>query len=163
MTAATRHWLWIALAASAAMLAVAHGFETFGRLAPCQLCLKQREAYWAALALAAGGIALSYTSVAARRWICAALALVFLYGAGLAIYHAGAEWKFWPGPASCSGGSMRASAADMAKLLSGSAPKAPSCEDAAWVFLGLSMAGWNALVSLGLAAASVIAARTPAR
>ena len=162
MSALARHWLWLALAASAAMLGVAHAFETFGHLAPCQLCLKQREVYWVAMALAATGVALSYTPVKARRWICVSLAAVFLYGAGLAVYHAGAEWKFWPGPASCSGGSMRASAADMARLFSGGAPKAPSCEDAAWVFLGLSMAGWNALISLGLAALSTFSARTAA-
>ena len=159
MTAIARHWLWLALAASAAMLGMAHGFETFGHLAPCQLCLKQREVYWAAMGVAAAGIGLTYTPVDARRWICVGLAAIFLYGAGLATYHAGAEWKFWPGPASCSGGSMHASAADMAKLLRGAAPKAPSCEDAAWIFLGLSMAGWNALISLGLAVSSGLSAR----
>ncbi len=149
-----RHWLVLALLASAAMLGAAHAFETFGRLAPCELCLKEREVYWLAMTVAAVGVALSFSPVQVRRGACAALVLIFLFGAGLAVYHAGAEWRFWPGPASCSGGSMRASAADMAKLLSGAAPRAPSCEDAAWVFLGLSMAGWNALISAGLAAVS---------
>ena len=159
MTAIARHWLWFALLAAGAMLGAAHAFETFGGLSPCELCLKEREVYWLAMALAAVGLALArFTPLKTRRWVCAALALVFLFGAGLATYHAGAEWKFWPGPASCSGGAMRASAADMARLLSGASMHAPSCDQAAWIFLGVSMAGWNALISVGLAVSSAVAA-----
>ena len=158
MTLIARHWIWLTLLASGAMLGAAHAFETFGGLSPCELCLKEREVYWVAMAVAAAGLVLGFTPVKARRWVCAALALIFLFGAGLATYHAGAEWKFWPGPASCSGGAMHASAADMARLLSGAAMRAPSCDEAVWVFLGLSMAGWNALISLGLAVSSALAA-----
>ena len=157
-----RYWIAVALLASAAMLGAAHAFETFGGLSPCELCLKEREVYWVAMAAAAAGLALEFTPVKARRWVCAALALIFLFGAGLATYPAGAEWKFWPGPASCSGGAMHASAADMARLLSGKAMHAPSCDAAAWIFLGISMAGWNALISLGLAVSSAVAAWTKA-
>ncbi|HZZ35800.1 MAG TPA: disulfide bond formation protein B [Caulobacteraceae bacterium] len=156
-----RWWPIFALIASAAMLAIAHAFESFGGLAPCHLCLKQREAYWAACAVAAVGVALAFTPWEARgrRIVSALLALVFLYGAGYAIYHAGAEWKFWPGPQSCSGAATAVSAADLAAVLKGARSSAPpACDQAAWVFLGLSMAGWNALVSLGLAAVSSVAA-----
>ena len=158
-------WPWFAFAASAAMLGVAHAFETFGHLAPCHLCLIQREAYWAAMAVAAIGIALQFSPWRARttRIASAALALVFLYGAAYAIYHAGAEWKFWPGPQSCSGGATAVSGTDLLNRLKGLGPRAPACDEAAWVFLGLSMAGWNALASLGLWALSVLAAlRKPA-
>jgi len=153
-----RHWLFVALLASAAMLAAAHAFETFGHLSPCELCLHEREVYWVAMAVAAIGLALKYTRLSLNpRGAMAILAFIFLGGAVLAAYHAGAEWKFWPGPASCSGGA-RVTAADMAKFLSGGPMHAPKCDEAAWIFLGVSMAGWNALISLGLALTSGISA-----
>lgn len=140
------------------MLAVAHAFQTFGHLAPCTLCLRQREVYWAAIGVAAAGIFLGFIAPTSRRMVCAALAAVFLYGAGLAAYHAGAEWKFWPGPKTCSAGAGRVGAADIAALLAGGGRPPPSCDTPAFVFLGLSMAGWNAIASLGLAGLSVAAA-----
>jgi disulfide bond formation protein DsbB len=153
-------WRLGALAASAAMLATAHGFQTFGGFAPCELCLRQREVYWVAAALAAvfmviirlpGGPRL-------REATCWVLALVFLTGAGIAIYQAGAEWKFWPGPSTCSGVSGAPSVADMTDFLNGAKTRPPACDQAPWVFAGLSMAGWNAVASLGLTALSVAAA-----
>ncbi len=150
----------MALLASAAMLGVAHAFQTFGHLAPCTLCLKQREVYWWALAIAAVGVGLRFTALSRRaaRIDNGVLALVFLVGCGIAVYHAGAEWKWWPGPAACSGGSTRVNPADLTALLKGAKMTLPACDKPAWVFLGLSMAGWNALVSLGLAVLSAMAA-----
>lgn len=155
-------WRLAALLVSAIMLATAHAFETFGGLAPCTLCLRQREVYWAIIAVSAvfmvvvrlpGGPRL-------REASCWILALAFLFGAGLAAYHAGAEWKFWPGPSACSGAGGGAVSADALKdLMAGSSVRRPACDQAAWVFAGLSMAGWNAVISLGLAALSVGAAR----
>ena len=154
-------WRLTALLSSVLLLAIAHGFEAFASLAPCTLCLKQREAYWAAAAVALTGMALVrlFRGAGLRRAIDLALAAIFLVGMGLAVYHAGAEWKFWPGPSTCAVGGGRPSAAAMAALLNGQPVKGPSCEEAAWVFLGLSMAGWNALISLKLAVLSVLAAR----
>lgn len=157
---ALRHWPLVALLASAAMLGAAHGFEALQHLAPCELCLKQRDAYWAAMGIAAVGVALGFTRIKASRLVCILLAGAFLWGGGIAAYHAGVEWKFWPGPARCTGGAQ-VNAADLTKFLEGAARKVPRCDEAPWVFLGLSMAGWNALISLGLAGASVIAARRP--
>jgi disulfide bond formation protein DsbB len=154
-------WRLCALLAAAAMLAIAHAFETFGGYAPCLLCFKQREVYWWA-----GGLALGFMVLVrlpgGPRWrelTCWVLALVFLVGMGIAIYHAGAEWKFWPGPAVCAASNRGVTAADLAAFLNNSAKlRPPSCEDAAWVFAGLSMAGWNAVASLILAGGSVLAA-----
>lgn len=154
-------WRLCALTASAAMLAIAHAFETFGGLAPCTLCLKQREVYWWA-----GGLALAFMVIVRlpggprlRQATCWILGLVFLVGAGVAVYHAGAEWKFWPGPTTCaSAGSAAVGADAMSALLQGAKIRGPSCDKAAWVFLGLSMAGWNALISLALAGLSAAAA-----
>ena len=109
--------------------------------------------HWPALAFIAGQGVIPRVFT---PWIGALLALIFLAGAGIAIYHAGAEWKFWPGPAICSGGQTSVSAGDITRLLQGGARKPPSCETPAWVFLGLSMAGWNALISLKLAGWSAV-------
>ena len=151
-------WPVLALAACVFMLGTAHAFETFGKLGPCLLCLKQREVYWVTGTLALIAVVLSRTAWAdrVRRPLILLLGVGFLYGAGLAAYHAGAEWKWWPGPAACAAGGAVA-ADDLVALLKGAKIAAPSCDKAVWVFAGLSMAGWNAVISLGLAVASFAA------
>ena len=150
------HWTLTAACASAAMLAVAHLFEHFG-YAPCTLCFYQRDVYWAALAVGMIGFALRYTRVG---WIGRAadviLALIFLTGAAIAVYHSGAEWKWWPGPAECSGVG-HISLTDLTAQLRAVKVHAPHCDEAPWRLLGLSMAGWNVLVSLGLVGLSLVA------
>ena len=143
------------------MLAIAHAFQTFEHLAPCTLCLRQREVYWVAgsVALAAMVLVRLPGGPRLRQASCWLLALIFLVGAGVAVYHAGAEWKFWPGPKACSSaGSATVDAQALSALLNGAKIKPPACDQAAWVFLGLSMAGWNALISLALATLSAAAA-----
>lgn len=153
------HWPLSAACASAAMLAVAHAFETFGHLAPCELCLKQRDVYWIALSIGVIGFVLGYVRVAwARRTADVLLALIFLAGMGIAAYHAGVEWKWWPGPASCTGGGRSISAGDLAAFMNGKSAVV-QCDQAAWRMFGLSMAGYNAIVSLVLVVVSAIAAR----
>jgi disulfide bond formation protein DsbB len=148
-----RHWPALAFVTSAAMLVIAHAFETFGHLAPCELCLYERQVYWVALPVAALAFIASQgvSPKVFTPWIGGLLALIFLTGAGIAIYHAGAEWKFWPGPTTCSGAGGGVSAAGLANLMNGAKVEMPHCDKAAWIFLGLSMAGWNALISLKLA------------
>jgi disulfide bond formation protein DsbB len=161
MSAIWKNWLVVAGGAALAIIGIAHGFETFGHLAPCELCLKEREGYWIALELAVVG------SVATRQawlwprllpWFCLALALIFLADVGLSVYHAGVEWKFWPGPQACTGGGHRVTIADMQRLLRGGPMGVPQCDKPAWVFLGLSMSGWNVLLAGGLAVGSLGAA-----
>jgi disulfide bond formation protein DsbB len=153
------HWTLSAACASAAMLAVAHAFEKFGGLPPCHLCLYERQVYWVAICVAVAGFALGYMRLRwAGRAANIALTLIFLFGAGLAAYHAGVEWKWWPGPSSCTGGGM-INAGDLSSFLAGAKVRPPQCDVAAWVFLGLSMAGWNGVVSLGLTGISALAAR----
>ncbi|MGZ6048410.1 MAG: disulfide bond formation protein B [Phenylobacterium sp.] len=152
-------WRFVALVISAAMLATAHAFQTFGGLAPCELCLEQRKVYWVAGGIAAGSM-IGVRLPGGPRWreaTCWLLALVFLASIAAAGYHAGVEWKFWPGPASCSGGA-KVSMAALKELLNGGGVKMPQCDQPAWVFLGLSMAGWNALASVVFTALSVAAA-----
>ena len=154
-------WLLWALFASALMLAIAHAFETFGGLAPCTLCLKQREVYWVAGTVAlVGAVVVRLSGFARWRWVFdTALAAVFAASLFYAIYHAGAEWKFWPGPTTCSGGGAKVDLSMLAAVAKGAVRvKPPACDQAAWVFLGLSMAGWNALISLKLLVLSAWAA-----
>jgi len=156
-----RQWPFSAAVASALMLATAHAFEQFGGLEPCTLCLRQREVYWAALGIGLVGAVLQRAP--GKPWlvriVCAALALTFLVSAAVAAYHAGVEWKWWPGPQACAaGGSAGDIGAGIDAMLGGGKVAPPACDKAAWVFLGLSMAGWNVLVSLVLAAFSAYAA-----
>lgn len=152
-------WPLAAACASAALLAIAHAFERFGGLSPCTLCYYQRDVYWIALAAGLVGFALGYVRLAwTARGADVLLALIFLAGAGVAAYHAGAEWKWWPGPTTCSGAAGGVGAGDLNAFLKGARYAAPRCDEAAWRMLGLSLAGWNVLISLGLAAVSLAAA-----
>ena len=154
-----RRWPMFAFVVSAAMLAIAHSFQTFGHLAPCHLCLKQREVYWVAMAVSALAAVVGFTPVRAigTRIGCVVLALVFACGVYLAGFHAGAEWHWWKAPVTCaSTGPVSLSA--LKALLAGSGAHQPACDQAPWVFLGLSMAGWNFVASVGLVLISLAAA-----
>jgi disulfide bond formation protein DsbB len=155
-----RQWPLTAAVVSAVMLAIAHGFQDIGGLQPCTLCLRQREVYWAAMGVGLVGFLIQ--RLHARGWLvrlaCIGLAVCFAYGCGLAIYHAGAEWKWWPGPQACASTGAQVSAASMLALMKGAHVQPPHCDQAAWVFLGLSMAGWNAVASAILTIASICAA-----
>lgn len=150
------NWPVLALIASAAMLAGAHAFEHLGRMLPCPLCLRQREVYWAAIAVALGGLVV-FKFWYSDRFVVTAnmlLCLVFLVGAVIAGYHAGVEWNMWPGPGTCTftpGDSFRApdGGLDLDQKFS-----TVSCNEAPWRMLGISMAGYNTLISLGLACVS---------
>ena len=154
-------WLLWALFSSALMLAIAHAFETFGGYAPCTLCLRQREVYWLAGSVAIVGLVVEQLSPL-KRWVWlfqAALALIFAVGMAVAVYHSGAEWKFWPGPTTCASTGAAVSLDSLTAIANGTAKiKPPACDEAAWRFLGISMAGWNALISLELAVLSALAA-----
>lgn len=155
-----RTWRWplAALGVSAAMLATAHAFEHFAFLLPCQLCLRQREVYWAAIAMAATGLIL-WNIRNNRRFLVAfnvMLALVFMTGAVVALFHAGVEWKWWPAPTGCTAGAVDVMNLDLGGLDERTATA--SCLDAPWHLLGLSMAGWNVIVSVILSAVSFLAA-----
>lgn len=158
--------LVVALAGTAT-IAGAWFFELVIGLAPCPLCLEQRWPYYIGIPVAAA------TALAARRGAprglvaagLAAVGLIFLYGAGLATYHAGVEWKWWLGPQACAGAPPAAAGGNLLQQLQ--TVTLVRCDEIPWQFLGLSLAGWNALISAGLAAVALIAAaasvRTPAR
>ena len=149
--------LIIVMVALAAIVA-ALGFEHLGGYKPCPLCLQQRYAYYAGIPLAAVSF---FLARAQRHGIAMVLLIIcglgFLANTGLGIYHSGVEWKWWPGPASCAGGDLTPISGDLLQALEGA--RAPACDEAPWRFLGLSFAGWNAVVSLCIALTAILAIR----
>jgi disulfide bond formation protein DsbB len=149
-----RWWPLIAGGVAAFMLAAAHAFETFGHYPPCELCLKQRYIYWLILewvvfSQAIGQAVTPRWRLALWRGAVILLTLLFASECALAAYHAGVEWKWWPGPTTCTGAGVHpVTAADMTALLSGQPQHVVQCDVAAWRLLGVSMAGWNALAAL---------------
>jgi disulfide bond formation protein DsbB len=137
----------VAAGGSGLLLAGAFAFEHIGGLLPCTLCLWQRWPHAAALALA--GAALRYPNT--RIWPVLG-ALAALTTAAIAFFHVGVEMRWWEGLASCTINALAGiSGGDLLSLDTNiGAPAA--CDAVAWSFLGLSMAAWNGVLSLGLAA-----------
>lgn len=144
--------------AAIAVILTALGFEHIGGYVPCELCYLQRIAYYGSIPVLFVALTLltaAYPRIAALLLFLVALA--FLANAGLGVYQAGAEWKFWPGPTSCSG--EQAIAQQAGNLLD--AIKKTSvvrCDEPQIRIFGLSFAGWNVIVSLVLFAMSLQAA-----
>jgi disulfide bond formation protein DsbB len=138
---------------AAATIAGAWFFQLVLGIVPCPLCLEQRYAYYLAIPLGLL-IALAARGGASRPLLLAGLAilaLASLANAGLGTYHAGVEWGFWKGPTDCSGpvGNL-GSATDLLSRLD--TVKVVRCDEVQWRFLGLSLAGYNLLISLLMAA-----------
>jgi disulfide bond formation protein DsbB len=128
------------LTGGAALLGGALGFQYLGGLQPCEMCHWQRWALLATLALALIG----WASGHARLWLALA-ALAMLGGAGIAVFHVGVEQHWWPGITACAAPVIAGSTADvMGQIM---AQPLVRCDAIAWSLFGISMAGWNALVS----------------
>jgi len=143
------------LLASLAILGAALASQYWGGLQPCTLCLWQRWAYVATIAL---GIAALVAGGRPRAVLVGLAGLAFLAGAGVAVFHVGVEQRWWQGLATCSAGT----GAQTVEQLKAQILAAPvvRCDDIPWSWLGISMAGWNVVASLVLAGFSAIAART---
>src|SRR5215212_1682787 len=147
----------IVIAAVGAATILGAWFFQYGLgLKPCPLCLEQRYPYYFAIPLAVL-VLVGASAGASRKVLLAALFVIaagMLWNAGLATYHAGIEWKWWPGPQDCSGPiDSLGSANDLLRQLE--SINVVRCDEAAWRFLGLSLAGYNVLISLTLAAVAV--------
>ncbi|MCR6733121.1 MAG: disulfide bond formation protein B [Afipia sp.] len=138
---------------AAATIAGAWFFQLVLDIRPCPLCLEQRYAYYLAIPLAAL-IAFGAAKGVSRRLLGAGLlilALALLANAGLGAYHAGVEWGFWQGPTDCTGPIV--DFGNTGNLLDGlNKVKVIRCDEVQWKFLGLSLAGYNVLISLAMAA-----------
>lgn len=147
-------FLALATLGSAVLLIGAYGFQHIGGLLPCKMCLWQRWPHGLAVLV---GLTILLTGERSLAWIGAAAAGTT---ATIGAYHAGVEWGFWPGPSACSGAGPGLGGLDGAALLSTDAPSTlVMCDDIVWQFAGLSMAGWNAVISLALMLFWIKAAR----
>jgi disulfide bond formation protein DsbB len=139
-----RNLTLLATLGSAGMLAGAFAFQYIGGMAPCQLCLWQRWPHAAAVLIGAVALTTGWRGLA---WLGALAALAT---AGIGMFHVGVEQGWWEGLATCTAGSIEGiSAADLLNTAVDVAAPV-RCDAIAWSMFGISMAGWNALVSLGL-------------
>jgi disulfide bond formation protein DsbB len=152
--------------ATAALLVAIGGIASIGGalffqfvigLRPCPLCLEQRIAYYVAIPVALI-VAWLASRGGPRSLVQVGLAIVmlaFVINAGLGVYHSGIEWKWWAGPTDCTGDIADfGSAGSLLKKIQNTS--VVRCDEAAWRFLGLSLAGYNALISLALAALAAL-------
>lgn len=144
-------FILLAMLGSAALLAGAFGFQYLGGLAPCKMCLWQRWPHGAAVVI--GIVALL---VPRRIWpLLGALAAATT--AGIGVFHAGVEQGWWEGPTTCTSGPIAGvSPEDLLDQIL--AAPLVRCDEIAWQMLGISMAGWNAILSAVLAGLWLMAA-----
>ena len=136
----------IALLLPAALLAGAFGSQYFGGLYPCEMCWWQRYAHFAALVPAILAFTAPATSSRSRALTLLAALAIAVSGA-IGVYHAGVEAKIFEGFTQCTALSTSSSTAELLKQIT----QAPlvRCDEVQWRFLGLSLAAWNAIISLG--------------
>jgi disulfide bond formation protein DsbB len=143
--------VWPALLAggiSAALLVGALAFQYLGGLAPCEMCIWQRWPHGAAIlfGLIGGGLVVARAVPASLARTFAVLAILGLAVSGaIGIFHAGVEWKLWPGPTECTGFGYVPGRDDFKPL------QIVRCDEAQWRLFGISLAGYNAIFSLAAA------------
>jgi len=152
-------WPLLMAGGSLLMLFGAWGFQYIGHYDPCALCYDQRYIHMAVIALGlASGVLLILRPGLARfaPLMIFAVAAVLVYSAGFAGWHAGIEYGWWAGPETCTAtGGGGVSVSDVLAALDGQRPVV-MCDEAAWTLLGISMAGYNALISAAMAAISIV-------
>ncbi|MDZ4312875.1 MAG: disulfide bond formation protein B [Cypionkella sp.] len=145
--------IWIATLGSAGLLGGAFAFQYFGGLIPCILCLYQRWPHGVAiliglLALRSRGAGLPLLGM-----------LAMLITAGIGFYHAGVELGWFSGLATCTVDTLQGITAGDLLNTDIAVGKPVGCDEVPWAMLGVSMAGWNAILSAGLAGIWGLAAR----
>ncbi len=136
----------LALLVPAALLAAAFGSEHIGGLYPCEMCWWQRWAHFAALAFALLSFAPMADKGRSMVWLTA---LAILTSGAIGAYHAGVEANIFEGFTQCTAAGGGGTTEEMLdRILSGPLVR---CDEIQWSFLGISMAGWNAIVSIGFA------------
>ena len=148
---------WTALAICAiasATIAGAWFFQLVLGIQPCPMCLEQRYAYYIAIPLAAV-LAVMAARQAPKPLLVAGFAVLFcltVFNSAFGVYHAGVEWGFWPGPTECTGSGSVDFGTPGSLLENLKTAKVIRCDQVQWSFLGLSLAGYNALISALMAA-----------
>ena len=152
--------IFLFLIVGAAVIAMALGLQYFAGFEPCELCLKERYAYYAGIPLAIGASAAMSTARPLLAAVLIGLAgVALLANAGLGLYHAGVEWHWWAGPSTCTGNGddLAATGGDLLKSLQ--TQNVVRCDQPAMKILGLSLAAWNMPIGLGLGVVAARAAR----
>jgi disulfide bond formation protein DsbB len=127
-----------------ALLWGAIGSQYLGGLHPCEMCMWQRWPHVAAILLALAAIVTRRTP--ASRLFTAMAAIAILFSGGIGVFHAGVEYHWWKGITECTAPPMSGSSSDvMAQIM---AAPIVRCDQAQWTLWGISLAGWNAVVSL---------------
>lgn len=145
-------WPLVTLLASGAMLAAAHlYFQRYLGLQPCPLCLDQREWHWGVVGVSAAALIVTRLRPSLTRWVIIAIGLVLLGSAAMGAYHVAVE-QHWVVAQCDVGGAIDPSELSLSNL--GDNLRPPRCDEIAWQMFGISMAGYNAIVSLALALAS---------
>ena len=139
----------IALLLPAVLLTGAFGSQYFGGLYPCELCWWQRYAHMVAFALAVIAFSAPAFEPRARTFTLLAALAIATSGA-IGVYHAGVEAKIFEGFTTCTALPKATSTAELLKQIT-HAPLV-RCDEVQFRFLGISMAGWNAIISLAGAA-----------
>jgi disulfide bond formation protein DsbB len=138
----------LALLVPAALLAGAYGSEIWGHLYPCEMCWWQRYAHFVALALGLLSLALRSFPDRGRSLVWLA-ALAILTSGGIGAYHAGVEAKIFQGFTQCTSTVSGLSGDALLKAIM--AAPIVRCDQVQFSFLGISMAGWNAILSISAA------------
>lgn len=163
--AADRRALAASIAAglvAAAAILTAWGFQLIGGYVPCALCLDQRVPYYVGIPVLVAAVVAAWRAPGSliSRLLLVFAAAIFAYSFTVAVYQAGAEWMFWPGPTDCGGGT--GPVADASNLLATlQKTHLVSCTEASGRFLGLSFAGWNAVATGGVILLSLWGAFSP--
>jgi disulfide bond formation protein DsbB len=149
MALTTRQFAGLVLVVSAAVIGAALLSQYWGGLDPCELCLLERWPWWAAIAISAlawiAGDKVPLTAAALG------LAVVFFVSAGLGCYHFGVEQHWFPGPSACTASGAAATSVDALRAqLLGKQPV--MCDEVQWSLFGISLAGFNLIGSLVMAA-----------
>jgi disulfide bond formation protein DsbB len=148
MMLSIRAFAGFVLAVSAAVLGTALLSQYWGGLAPCELCLLQRWPW--AIAIVISLVAVLTGRQPGLPWVALILGLVFAAGVAFAFYHVGVEQHWFAGPAACTASTGAMTLEEMKRQIIGTAPVL--CDRPAWTLFGVSMAGFNLLVSLIMAA-----------
>jgi disulfide bond formation protein DsbB len=147
---ASRHGIFICGTIAASLYGGALLFQYVGGMVPCSLCLWQRWPHIIIILLAVFAPLLRMP-----RLVLTGIAITAAVSVVLAAYHAGVEWGFWTGPGGCT--TSLDNGGDLASLTDSLlATPVVRCDELAWSFLGLSMAGWNSLFSLDICLIALI-------
>jgi disulfide bond formation protein DsbB len=149
MDVTPRSFAVFVLVTSTAVLGTALLSQYVGGLAPCELCLLQRWPWRVAIVVSL--VAALVGSRPALPWVALLLALVFAASGVLAFYHVGVEQHWFAGPAACTASATVATTLDEMKRQILGTP-AVLCDRVQWSLFGVSLAGWNLLGSLVMAA-----------